>query len=80
MTKVVEKLNKKLSRNEGKCKPCPFCGLQAKIWPQNFSVTNTGKKLNGYIVTCWDGCVEMKVITRFITQAVAKWNFRNGKV
>lgn len=46
-------------------KPCPFCGLQARI-----------RKINAeyYVITCTKNCVETEITTK--EKAIEIWNKR----
>lgn len=49
--------------------PCPFCGDKADMLKQEY----------GWLVLCWNRCGgQMRVHTKFVSQAVASWNLRNN--
>jgi hypothetical protein len=57
-------------RTLSQLKPCPFCGEKGDMLIQEY----------GWLVLCWGRCGgQMRVHTKYITQAVAAWNHRSDK-
>lgn len=68
-------------KSQDKLKPCPFCGPFEKGTPEY----DVYKPLllpweHGYMIKCGRCPVQMKVQTKFKSQALATWNYRDGKM
>lgn len=65
-----EAMDKEIKDAKKKLKKCPFCSQDPDLLIQK----------NGFTVRCSDCNVNMNVYTKFPIQAVASWNFRDGKI
>lgn len=65
---------------EQKLKPCPFCGkFENKIEKEIYGPFLIPWE-HGYMIRCGRCPAQMKVQTRFKSQARTTWNYRDGKL